>query len=838
MAETIFDVRDFGAKGDGVTNDRDAIQAAADAAAANGGGVVYIPAGIWGIGNGGLDKTDAGIQLRDNVTLRGDGPGETVLMVLPGNNNSITGVVRTPFDEVTTNVTVEGITIDGNRDANSTGKVDGFFCGTAPNSTQQCADITVRNVEIKDCSGYGFDPHEQTVRLTIENCVAHGNGLDGFTLDFLIDSVIRNNVAYNNDRHGFNVVTSTRNTLLENNDSYGNGGNGITVQRGSEDIPSPHDLIIRGGEISGNALAGILLKFSHDIEVDGVYAHGNMREGLKIYGSSEVTVRNSRFEGNSQAGAGAYNEIYTNSAPDEVTGRTWVSSGNTIVDNTIVGGATIKAAYGIRESKETFDSFIDGNTISGMLRAPTLTGPQVRTETPDLRAPVSAFHYTIPAGSYVDIDAGDTVRLALQLIDASGNLVNGGVLPSWLTFDPTTGTISGTPTSATTVHLRVAAADRSDDTEFDPFVLTVSPSGPYNVKSGTGEPPPPSGVGTAGDDSLLGTSGSDSLSGLGGRDTIDGAAGADTMAGGDGDDLFRVDNVGDVVSEVTNAGAGGVDTVESSVSIAALWNDVENLTLLGSGHLNATGNNGGNRIIGNAGNNVIDGGLGDDTMIGGAGNDTYVVNVTTDVVQELAGGGIDTVQSAVTYTLGANLENLTLTGTVVTGTGNELDNRIVGNASGNRLAGKEGNDTLDGLGGADSLSGAAGRDMLFGGDGDDTLDGGADADVLWGGLGADSLVGDTGFDYVRYDDAAYAGFTVSLADPARNTGVAAGDRFSGIEGLILGTGNDYGFGDAGDNYIYGMGGHDQLFGGAGADYLHGGAGFDYARYDDQAYAGF
>ena len=102
----------------------------------------------------------------------------------------------------------------------------------------------------------------------------------------------------------------------------------------------------------------------------------------------------------------------------------------------------------------------------------------------------------------------------------------------------------------------------------------------------------------------------------------------------------------------------------------------------------------------------------------------YSINVAADVVTEYAGEGIDTVQVAFSYALGANVENMTLTSTyTANGTGNELDNVLLGNRAVNTLTGGAGNDTLDGAAGTDTLVGGTGADRyLFGrGYGVDTI---------------------------------------------------------------------------------------------------------------------
>jgi Ca2+-binding RTX toxin-like protein len=235
------------------------------------------------------------------------------------------------------------------------------------------------------------------------------------------------------------------------------------------------------------------------------------------------------------------------------------------------------------------------------------------------------------------------------------------------------------------------------------------------------------------------------------------------------------------------------------------------------------GRGGNDRLVGAKGDDLLDGGTGADVMLGGSGNDTYVVDNVGDLYEEGtadATGGMDTVISSISHTVGLGIEHLILTGPVaINGTGNENNNSLTGNAA---------NNMLSGLAGDDTLIGGAGNDLLNGGVGFDTMDGEA---------GHDTYVVDSPLDVVidrgpgNEVDTVQSSISYTLNGTIERLILAGTVASTGVgnaqNNVLTGNGaNNLLFGELGDDQLNGGAGNDTLLGGFGNDQLNGGTGAD------------
>ncbi len=367
----------------------------------------------------------------------------------------------------------------------------------------------------------------------------------------------------------------------------------------------------------------------------------------------------------------------------------------------------------------------------------------------------------------------------------------------------------------------------------------------------------------------------DLLYGMGGNDTLNGGGNADVMIGGDGADTYIADDEGDQVNETNDSkDQTERDIVNASVSYTLNAN-VEDLVLTGTSNINGTGNALDNILTGNSGDNLLDGGVDyristGDTMRGGNGNDIYLVDTNYDQVEEVslsnAGGGIDTVRSFVSYTLPNNVENLELQDVFgriydIDGTGNALNNLLIGNKDPNVLNGLDGADTMDGGDSSDiyyvdhigdlvietntavtdnqtdlvksfinyTLTANVENLQLMSGD-DINATGNTLNNIFYANTGDNIFNGLSGTDTVSYEaqltskeiysgaNATYTGVVISLAVPGVQATRGSGkDTFIDIENLIGSQYNDSLTGDSKANRLDGSTGADRLIGGEGND---------------------
>jgi Ca2+-binding RTX toxin-like protein len=353
----------------------------------------------------------------------------------------------------------------------------------------------------------------------------------------------------------------------------------------------------------------------------------------------------------------------------------------------------------------------------------------------------------------------------------------------------------------------------------------------------------------AGAQQLFGGDGDDFLVGGAGNDGLDGGAGVDSLSYAAAPAAVAVSLA---IAAAQATGGAGSDTLAA----------IENLTGSAYGD-RLTGDGSVNILVGGAGDDRLDGGGGADQLDGGLGNDTYFVDHAGDLLIEAVGGGIDTARSSISHWLGAEVENLVLTGAAaIDGTGNELDNVLTGNGAANRLSGGDGNDVLNGGAGADKLAGGLGNDLYFvdnigdvvaesGGldeirttladtmaaAGVETLTGLSNAgqilrgnslhNLISGGTGADAMLGGIGNDVYLVGAGDIVTENAGEGSDEVRTALGSYTLAANLERLVgTSAAGQTLTGNAQGNMLTGAAGNDRLDGGLGADQLAGGLGND------------
>ena len=653
---------------------------------------------------------------------------------------------------------------------------------------------------------------------------------------------------------------------------YGTGPVNIVGDAGANTLTAPGQGVVDGGD-GADTLFDLNFNDFNTLSVQLGTALLRLPNGgaTLLGGSGDDTLTS--VVGNSVLDGGTGNDLLIGLTPVDADSRSDPNGWTTYVFGTGYGADRIQDDSGIRrESDSVFGTRLDKLRITDATDARLL---RFFRSGNDLVVSIFGSQDSATISGFWNSDG--TVRSTVDTIELGG----GGILTRESMLAGLTGDSRVTATAD--ADLLIAANTSS----------TISGGGGNDHITGSGHA-----------DTLRGDAGNDYLSGGLGNDLLEGGAGDDFMVGGDGDDIFVVDAAGDVAKETfyqksksgpTEVEYSGNDTVRSSVSYE-IGAGIENLELLGVGAIDATGNYLANRLRGNSGANRLDGLWGADDMAGGAGDDTYVVDNSGDIVTELANEGIDTVEAGETYfinsnfyALGANVENLVLTGTNgVNGLGNALNNHLVGNSGDNRLEGLGGFDLLEGGQGGDTLisQGQGSRFVFNRGDGQDyivnqaaavtalgTLELGAgiaasDLEYTRGGnepgVGADDLVvrikNSQDYAVVKSHFTEQAGVRTAglselkLADGTRLTraeldtravptglggGGSPGTPPSVVHQVIYGTAgddyidlrvsymNDAIYGQQGDDIIYADGGDDTVDGGDGNDWLYGNDGRDW-----------
>lgn len=724
----VFDPRDYGANPDDNIDDTSAIQAALDAARDAGGGHVYLAAGTYIISSD-ERASKGGIRIHSNTELSGDGIGETILKVSDSQDSKISGVIRTPVNEVTENVIIRDLTIDGNRE-NVTAEIDGIQTGVLPGKSESDNNILIERVEIHDVSRIAFNPHEQTTNLTIRDSIAHHNSWDGFIADFTSNAVYENNIAHSNDRHGFNVVTHSHDTVLRDNVSYNNGEQGIVVQKGSgsqsidgwEDMLN-FNILLENNEVYGNGKNGILLKQTTNSQVIGNNVYDNGADAIQLEGANNIIIDGNILRSENYA---VYMKPYSGSlgGPGD-THHNWV------LNNDIISGD-----LAFKESGDTTQSNVYANNGVAVDAAKVGESSLVLEDS-------SAYTYTKLSISadypdhYQESDVADDDDADNEQPQEPTQPEPDPVVEEKPVVEEEVVVEADPVVEAPVVEAPVEEApDPVLDTE---IIESLFIRGDSSDETINGDAKADVLKGRGGDDTIFGHDGDDYIEGNGGNDVIYGGLGKDKLKGSAGVDTFAYNSLeegGDTIVDFRFA-----ETIDIS-SITSKFLGFSRDLAFDAGFIKVVQN-------GNDAEIHLD-------VDGRAGDADSVHFLTLSGVKDGYNLNLDHFKTADKGVEQEEIDaNLSLVSLVLSGTsGHDV---LVGGHVADILKGRGGDDILIGHGGGDDLWGNSGNDILYGGNG---------ADFMKGGDGSDMFIvnaNQTGVDIIR-DFRVHEGEVLEITD--------------------------------------------------------------------------
>ncbi|WP_374653323.1 cadherin domain-containing protein [Dongia sp.] len=597
------------------------------------GGSADAPVTIRGIDSAG-NPMDADISgTRPENWSVGQSEGSELFRLLGGANNLHfqdldignvgNGAFRIGAD--ISNLTIEHVDAD-----NVYRFVENNVSGTAASAT--VSGLTLRDIDI---TGYSkgaihlkYDSHD----VLVENVTADGNVA---TSDPYVSGVLIEGTAHDIVLRDVEVSNSKATGSAT---SYWNG-DGFTTESGV------HNIRFENTVARGNTDAGYDLKSSDTVLVNAVAEENN--RSFRIW-STSVTLEDSlSLNPTYSGGNGGTAHVWLGSGASATLDNFQFSDG--LIPHTIFdlskGGATLTLIdTPLPAGCESLIWLLNGSIIEE-IATPTNLAPTDIAMGGGIVAENAAAGTLVATLTATDPNMGDQLSYSLAGTHADYFEIIGNE-----------------------VHVRTGAAlDFETATQHD-LTVTVADQGGLSYSKTVAiqvQDMVEGGNGTAGNDTLTGT------------------AGADALRGFAGDDTYIVNNKGDVVTELANA---GTDTVKSALSSYALTGNVENLAYTGSGNFSGAGNSLANTVTGGNGADTLHGWDGNDILIGGAGNDKLYGDKQCD----------------------------TLDG----GAGND---RLYGGANSDRLSGGTGDDYLTAEDGNDSVNGGAGRDVLIGGTGNDSF---------------------------------------------------------------------------------------------------------------------